>query len=58
MVKHEFSNASSTPIRMGEYVGNVSFVIRNVGDHECKADDQVSVKYNASEIGIIQAFGN
>jgi hypothetical protein len=56
MVQHERSYTGASPFRVGENVGNVRFIIRDIGHHEGKSDDQVTVENHAAKVWIFQAF--
>ena len=56
MVQHERSYTGSSPFRVRENVGNVSFIIRNIGHHEGETDDQVTVENHAAKVWVFQAF--
>ena len=58
MVEHEFGDASPTPVRVGEQIWNVSFIVRDVWHHESKSYYEVAIKDYTSEIGIVQTFGD
>ena len=58
MVEHELCYSYSPPLRVSEDEGDVGLAVRNVRNHEGEGHDDATVDNDATEVGILQAFGD
>ena len=58
MVQHKLCNPNPPPLRMREDERDIGLRVRDVGDHEGKGYNDATVDNDATEVGILQAFGD
>ena len=58
MIHHKFCNSFSSPFWMSEDERNVCFDVSGIRYEECKTNNYFAINRDATEVGILQAFGH
>lgn len=58
MIEHKFSNSGVAPFGMRKQIRDVGFIVRYIRYHESKPDNNVTIKYDTAEIGILETLGH